>query len=150
MSALKVARTLTPVATLAPWSNAMRAHTWFVAKQVATPHRMTTPSRGGSFAAMRSAAIVLCALAAAPAPACDYPDEGNMPLRRAVSRVQQHTQKYGQDVKYEVLLDESVRVNGACYWTVEMRQAGKPPQRFYVTPDGKKLVPAPKPVPARH
>jgi hypothetical protein len=98
---------------------------------------------------MRSAAIVLCALAAVPALACDYPDEGNMPLRRAVSRVQQHTQNYGEDVKYEVLLEESVRLKGVCYWTVEMRQAGKPPQRFYITPDGKKLILARKPVPAR-
>lgn len=72
-----------------------------------------------------------------------------MPLRRAVARVQKYTQKYGNDVQYSVLLEETARLNGVCYWSVEMRQIGEPPQRFYVSPDGKKLIPARKPVPAR-
>jgi hypothetical protein len=89
---------------------------------------------------MRAKVILFFWFVSLPVLACDYPDEGNMPLRRAVSRVQQHTQKYGSDVQYSVLLDESVRVKGQCYWTVEMRQIGKPARRFYVTPDAKKLL----------
>ena len=49
VGAVNVARTLTAVATLEPWSNAMRAHRWFDAKALATPRRMTMPVPGDSF-----------------------------------------------------------------------------------------------------
>jgi hypothetical protein len=86
---------------------------------------------------------------AGPALACDYPDEGNMPLRRAVTRVEllpetdawaRHMHKSGAVVQYAVLLDETVREAGRCYWTVEVRAEGKLWRRFYVSPDGKRIL----------
>ena len=85
---------------------------------------------------------------AAPALACDYPDEGNMPLRRAVTRVQmlpdtdrwqKERIKDGEAVLYRLFLDRPVHVDGRCYWTVEAVAGGKVWQRFYVTPDGKSV-----------
>jgi hypothetical protein len=72
-----------------------------------------------------------------------------MPLRRAVSRVKflpqteawaaaQH--KSGVVVQYALLLDEEWHRNGRCYWTVEARAQGAAWRRFYVTPDGKRLL----------
>lgn len=95
--------------------------------------------------------FVLLALAwgcAAPALACDYPDEGNMPLRRAVSKVQRlpeieawatHMHKAGAVVHYAVLLEETVREGRRCYWTVEIAAGSKVWRRYLVTPDGRNL-----------
>ena len=83
--------------------------------------------------------------------ACDYPDEGNRPLRRAVALVRdmpevaawaERMHDAGELVQYVVLLEQPVRLNGACYWTVETRAKGATWRRFYVTPDGKRVVPA--------
>jgi hypothetical protein len=77
--------------------------------------------------------------------ACDYPDEGNMPLRRAVSRVKYLPEteawaaamhKAGEVVQYALYLDRDHRRGGRCYWTVEARAAGALWRRFYVTPEG--------------
>lgn len=85
----------------------------------------------------------------APAFACDYPDEGNMPLRRAVSKVKflPETQawassmhKTGAVVQYALLLNEAKRRRGRCYWPIEARAEGKVWRRFYVTPDGKTVL----------
>lgn len=81
--------------------------------------------------------------------ACAYPDEGNMPLRRAVSKVKYlpeteawalERHKTGAVVQYALLVEQSKMANGRCYWPVEVRAEGKLWRRFYVTPDGKHLV----------
>src|SRR5688572_9300446 len=87
-------------------------------------------------------------LACAPALACEYPDEGNMPLRRAVAKVKflPETEAWaasmheaGAVVQYALRLDDPRRENGRCYWPIEVRAEGKLWRRFYVTPDGKRL-----------
>jgi hypothetical protein len=86
---------------------------------------------------------------AGAAQACEYPDQGNMPLRRAVTKVkmlpeieawasQVHTT--GAVVQYALLLEATIRQAGRCYWTVEALAEGKLWRRFYVTPDGKRVL----------
>jgi hypothetical protein len=91
--------------------------------------------------------IVLCFICA-PAFACDYPDEGNMPLRRAVARVKYlpeteawaaEMHQAGAAVQYALRLDRPKREHGRCYWPVELRADGKLWRVLYVTPDGKVL-----------
>jgi hypothetical protein len=81
--------------------------------------------------------------------ACEVPDEGNMPMRRAVTKVQMlkevdawaEAMRRGQaSVQYLVRLDEPVRQAGRCYWPVEVRADGKLWRRFLVSPDGKRLL----------
>jgi len=83
------------------------------------------------------------------ATACEYPDEGTMPVRRAVSRVKflpeteawaaaQH--KDGVVVRYVLSLDHDEHRHGRCYWTVDARARGDTWRRFYVSPDGKSLL----------
>jgi hypothetical protein len=81
--------------------------------------------------------------------ACAYPDLGNLPLRRAVTRVKllpeteawsAYQHKTGVVVQYALLLEETLRQAGRCYWTVEASAQGKVWRRFYVTPDGKRLL----------
>jgi hypothetical protein len=81
--------------------------------------------------------------------ACDYPDEGNMPLRRAVTKVKLLPQteawaasmhKAGAVVQYALSLDREWHRDGRCYWTVEARAEGATWRRFYVTPDGKRVL----------
>lgn len=88
-------------------------------------------------------------LAAAPALACEVPDEGaGTPWRRAVAKVRvlpeietwaQSQARERKVVQYVVLLDEPRRAGGRCYWPVEVRAAGKLWKRFLVTPDGNAL-----------
>jgi hypothetical protein len=86
---------------------------------------------------------------AVPAVACEYPDEGSMPLRRAVSRVkylpeteawaaQMH--KAGAHVQYALLLDHPAVRDGRCYWTVEVKANGEIWKSFLVSPDGKGII----------
>jgi hypothetical protein len=97
--------------------------------------------------------IKLCAPALAAvslhAAACDYPDEGNMPLRRAVARVKflpeteawaATMHKAGAIVQYALSLDREWHRNGRCYWTVEARAQGSLWRRFYVAPDGRSVL----------
>jgi len=107
---------------------------------------MTTAEPGDSFASMR-VAIIGC-LVAAPAFACDYPDLGNLPLRRAVTRIEMLPEVHawardriekGAKPQYAVRLDEAVREAGKCYWPVEVRAEGKLWRRYLVTPDGKNI-----------
>ena len=88
-------------------------------------------------------------LISASALACDYPDEGNMPLRRAVGKVKflEETEAWasrmhdkGAVVQYALLLDQPKIEKGRCYWPVEVRAEGQLWRRFYVTPDGKELL----------
>jgi hypothetical protein len=142
-----VARTATAAATLAPWSKAMRAERWFAAKHEATNMRMTIPVPGDSLACMR-VAIISCLLAFPAAGfACEYPDQGTMPLHRAVTRVkylpeiEAWAKAQTSAVQYALLLDRTRQVSGRCYWTLEVRTEGKVWRRYYVAPDGKRLFP---------
>ena len=62
--------------------------------------------------------ISICLFSPQPALACEYPDEGNMPLRRAVTKVRMlpeieawsaAAQKAGAAVQYAVLLEQTLR-----------------------------------------
>lgn len=84
-----------------------------------------------------------------PALACPYPDEGTMPLRRALTRVQmlpealaweRERREAGELVQYRLLLEQEKRVRGRCYWTVEALAGGEVWKRFYVTPDGRSIL----------
>lgn len=92
------------------------------------------------------AALFWCAMAAQ---ACDYPDQGTMPLHRAVTKVKllpetearaAYLHNTGTIVQYALLLEQTLDQAGRCYWTVEAIAAGKVWRRFYVTPDGKRLL----------
>jgi len=95
------------------------------------------------------AAIIVCLLGGAPPGfACDYPDEGGMPLRRAVTRVEmlpevdawaRSMQHNGIKPQYVVQLDAPVREGKRCYWPVEVRAEGKLWRSYLVTPDGKRV-----------
>jgi hypothetical protein len=95
----------------------------------------------------------LVAALAGPAAACEMPDEGNMPMRRAVGRVERlteveawaaHMRRDKVNVQYVVRLDEPVYKEGrgavTCYWPVEVRADGKLWRRYLITPDGRKLI----------
>jgi len=86
---------------------------------------------------------------ATPVHACDYPDLGNLPLRRAVSKVKflpqteawaagQH--EAGRVVQYALQLERTLHRAGRCYWTVDALAEGKLWRRFYVTPDGQRVL----------
>ena len=85
-----------------------------------------------------------------PVSACNYPDdEGNLPLRRAVSKVKYlaDTQAWasavhesGAVVQYALLLDQPRHERGRCYWPVEVRARGLLWRRYFVSPDGKHLL----------
>src|SRR3954471_2619064 len=157
-SAVKVARTLTAVPTLVPWSKAMRAFRWFEAKRQPTASMKRTPRPGVIFASMRvpdvskvlGVALAAVSLTASFAvSACTYPDEGNLPLRRAVSRVKYLPEaeawaagerKEGVVVQYALSLAREWHRNGRCYWIVEARARGETWRRFYVSPDGKSVL----------
>jgi hypothetical protein len=106
------------------------------------------PSRGGSFPDMGRDVIkvLAAALFCSESAACDYPEEGTMPLHRAVTRVKllPETEAWAKTqktmVQYALLLDRTRQSGGRCYWTVEVRSQGAVWRRFYVTPDGKSLV----------
>jgi hypothetical protein len=101
-------------------------------------------------------ALFLCA---SIAQACDYPDLGNLPLRRAVTKVKllpeteawaSYIHKSGAIVQYALLLEERLKHQGRCYWTVEAIAEGKVWRRFYVTPDGTRVLDEDrKPLPLR-
>lgn len=91
------------------------------------------------------AALYVCT----PALACDYPDEGNLPLRRAVAKVKylpeteawaQSKHEAGAVVHYALHLDAASRIRGRCYWPVEVRAGNELWRRFYVTPDGNRIL----------
>ena len=92
--------------------------------------------------------MILC-FVCMPALACEYPDLGNLPLRRAVSKVKYlpETQAWassmhesGAVVQYALLLDQPHRSRGRCYWPLELRADGKLWRRYYVSPDGTRLL----------
>jgi len=77
-----------------------------------------------------------------------------MPLRRAVARVEmlaevdlwaKAVRGNGTVTQVVVMVGESVRRAGRCYWPVEVRAEGKVWRRFLVTPDGKRIIDAGEP-----
>jgi len=71
-----------------------------------------------------------------------------MPLHRAVTlvKLRPEAQEWAAQwlrrklaVQFVVLLDETRRIAGRCYWTVEARAEGKLWRRYYVTPDGGRV-----------
>jgi hypothetical protein len=79
---------------------------------------------------------------------CDYPNEGTMPLHRAVKRVElvpevddwtRVTRDSGAVVSFVILLNRPVLTAGKCHWTVEVSTGGKLWERFFVSPDGKSV-----------
>ena len=99
----------------------------------------------------RSLLAILGLALAVPGLACDYPDEGTMPLHRALTRVKllptteawhRERIKQGESVQYRLHLEETRTVRGKCHWTVEAVAAGRLWRRFYVSPDGKSVLPA--------
>jgi hypothetical protein len=90
--------------------------------------------------------VLAAVLFSSESAACSYPDEGTMPLHRAVTRIkylpeiEAWAKEQPSVVQYAVLLDRTRQMSGRCYWTVEARAEGKLWRRFYVTPDGKSVV----------
>jgi hypothetical protein len=93
--------------------------------------------------------VSVCLFSARPALACEYPDEGNLPLRRAVTKVRllpeieawsAAARKAGAAVQYALLLEQTLHSGGRCYWTIEVRADGETWRTFHVSPDGKKLL----------
>jgi hypothetical protein len=67
--------------------------------------------------------VSVCLFSARPALACEYPDEGNMPLRRAVTKVRMlpeieawsaAVQKADAAVQYALLLEQTLHSGGRC------------------------------------
>src|SRR5438477_9163506 len=127
----------------------MRAQRWFDAKQLATPSRMSTPAPGDNLASMEIRSLLVLLFFPLSAAACDYPDEGTMPLHRAVTKVKLRPEAEAWAkawleekvvVQYALLLDPPKIIAGRCYWTVEARAGGRVWRRYYVTPDGSRVL----------
>lgn len=100
----------------------------------------------------RRLAAGLSLLLAAPAAAiaCDLPaDEGAAPMRRLVARVKYlpETEAWAERmaqaraaVHYVLLVDAPRRVNGRCYWPVEIRTGDRLWRRFLVPGESGALI----------
>ena len=91
----------------------------------------------------------IAATTAHAADACEFPDQGNMPLRRAVTRIEMLPEVHawhramaekGSKPQYVVRLDQPMRAAGKCYWPVEVRADGELWRRYFISPDGKKML----------
>lgn len=99
---------------------------------------------------MKRAAAIAAALAlAAPAFACDLPDDDYATLRRMVSRVKYLRQtetwaeartRAGAQVQYQLSIDQPARRDGLCWWPVEVRADGKLWKRFLVSPAANRVI----------
>ena len=127
----------------------MRAETWLAPNVVAIARRIRTLVPGDNLASMVIRSLVVLLVFPLAALACDYPDEGNLPLRRAVTKVKllpeteawaAAVHKTGAVVQYALSLDREWYKGGRCYWTVEARAEGSTWRRFYVSPDGKRVL----------
>jgi hypothetical protein len=96
----------------------------------------------GVFVALLGVFVAPAALASP----CTYPDEGVLPLRRAVTQVRLHPEiegwardmrDKGEAVQYALRLDEPLWADGRCYWTVEVRLGERILRKFFVSPEGK-------------
>src|SRR5262245_48800397 len=120
-TAVNAERASTPVGTLAPWSKAMRAHRWLALKVTAISISSGMPALGDNFTAMDDVIKILLLAVPCSAYACSYPDEGNMPLRRAVTRIEtlpevdawaKAVRRDGAVTQVAVMVGESVRRAG--------------------------------------
>ncbi len=99
---------------------------------------------------MRRAAGIAAALAlAAPAFACDLPDDDYATLRRMVARVKYLPQtetwaeartREGAQVQYLLSIDQPARRDGLCWWPVEVRYDGKLWKRFLVSAAADRVI----------
>ena len=103
---------------------------------------------GAAFRCMHQICAVALFISSA-AFACDYPDEGTMPLHRALTKVkllpeteawQAEKRKAGEQVQFRLLLEKEAWFNRKCHWTVEAVAKDEVWRRFYVSPDGKSLL----------
>src|SRR6185436_9542532 len=92
---------------------------------------------------LRALAFFALLAGALPALGCAYPDEGTMPLHRALTRVkmlpetdvwQRERKDAGSHVEFRLLLEKEVFLDRKCHWTVEALADGKLWRTFYVTP----------------
>ena len=95
------------------------------------------------------AAISLALALPTFAAACEVPrDEGNLPLRRAVTRVKylpeteswQRALPAGAIAQFVLLVDSPRRVRGRCYWPVEVRASGDLWRSFLVSTNGRRVL----------
>jgi hypothetical protein len=113
------------------------------------------PTAGATFPCMVRK-VIGCTLVALAFPvlACEMPDEGNMPLRRAATRVEMQpeveawaraTRRSGANPQFVVRIDaphwKEERGASHCYWPVEVRADGRLWRRYLVTPDGRQVLP---------
>jgi hypothetical protein len=76
------------------------------------------------------------------------PDEGGMPLRRAVSKVKYLAETEAWEraatktaaVQYVLSVDAPRRYGKLCYWPVEARAGGEVWNTFYVNPLGDRML----------
>jgi hypothetical protein len=96
---------------------------------------------------LQGLALAAALAAALPAFACDVPDEGNMPWRRAMAMVRNHPETEAMVqmqpdrslLRYVLSLDDPRHLAGRCWWPVEVRVDGRVWKRFLVTPRGDAL-----------
>ena len=96
----------------------------------------------------RNAGFSLILAIAAPALACDVPDDGSAPLRGVITRVKhlpeteawQKALPDGTIAQFVLFVDSPRRIRGTCYWPVEVRARGELWKRFFVSADGKRVV----------
>ena len=96
----------------------------------------------------KNAGFSLILAFAAPALACEVPDDGATPLRPAITRVKYlaeteawlKTLAKDQIVQFVLLVDSPRRIRGTCYWPVEVRASGELWKVFFVTADGKHVL----------
>ena len=114
----------------------------------------STPSRGDRIAFMfhpreaRVAGFSLILAFAASTHACEVPNDGSSPLRRAITRVKYlpQTEAWQKSLPAEavaqfvLLVDSPQKIRGRCYWPVEVRASGVLWKRFLVTADGGRVI----------
>jgi len=97
----------------------------------------------------RSAAIALLAVSCAAHGAdCRVPDDGSMPLRRAVMKVKVLAETEAWEraamkttaVRYVLSIDTPLQHGRRCYWPVEARAGEQVWNTFYVTPLGDRVL----------
>lgn len=96
---------------------------------------------------LQGSALIL-AVAAMPAAACSVPPDLASPLRGAVAAVKHlpRTEAWeralpaGTAAQYILHLDQPRRIDGRCYWTLDLRAGTTLWKRFLVTPGGGRAM----------
>jgi hypothetical protein len=97
---------------------------------------------------MKNVGFSLILAIAAPAFACNVPDDGSAPLRGVITRVKhlpeteawQKALPEGAIAQFVLLVDSPRKVKATCYWPVEVRARGELWRRFFVSADGKHVL----------